>query len=265
MNREEAFRQLCDYWSQASDAQKLPRFTGQRGPVLAELNKRLTAINRILRELAPDLPLISAQTIAHHGATWPRINRALEIINAGRELDRHQWTGGGPALPLNLLDSVISEVAIPLWQANKFRQAVSDAATSLNKFAQDQLGRHDIYDSKMMTEAFSDEPPKPGKPRLRCPGDHRLMTVKDQQNGARQLASGAFLAIRNPAHHMTGDWNPATAFHYLTILSQIAHYFRHWNVVNYVPPPPDINAQIAAYRAQIGKSAAQAKASAVSD
>jgi hypothetical protein len=264
MNREEAFRHLCDYWSQASAAQKLPRFAGQRGPVLAVLNEKLVTINQILRELAPDLPLIKAQTIAQHGATWPRINRALEIINTGRELDNHQWTGGGPAFPLNLLDPVISQVAIPLWQANKFRQAVSDAATSLNKFAQDQLGRHDIYDSKLMTEAFSDEPAKRGKPRLRCPGDHRLVTVKDQQNGARQLANGAFLAIRNPAHHMTGDWNPGTAFHYVTILSQVAHYFRHWNVVTYVPPPPDINAVMAAYQAQMRKPAAQAEGSPVS-
>jgi hypothetical protein len=253
VNREDVFRQLCDYWSEASAAQKLPRFVGQRGPVLAVLNKKLNTIDLILRELAPDLPLIRAHTIAQHGATWPHINRALAVINVGRELDEHQWTGGGPAFPLSLLDPVISEVSIPLWEANKFRQAVNDAATSLNKFAQDQLGRHDIYDSKLMNEAFSDDPPKPGKPRLRCPGDHRLVTVRDQQAGARQLANGAFLAIRNPAHHMTGDWNPATAFHHLTILSHVAHYFRDWNVIEYVPPPPDMSALMAAYQAQPAK------------
>jgi hypothetical protein len=255
VNREDAFRQLCDYRSQASAAQKLPRFAGQRGPVLVVLDKKLITVNLILRELAPDLPLISARTIAQHGATWPHLNRALAIIDVGREMEEHQWAGRGPAFPLSLLDPVISEVAIPLWEADKFRQAVSDAATSLNKFAQDQLSRHDVYDSKLMTEAFSDDPPKSGKPRLRCPGDHRLVTVKDQQAGARQLANGAFLAIRNPAHHMIGDWNPATAFHHLTILSHVAHYFRDWDVVEYVPPPPDINALMAAYQAQTVKSA----------
>jgi hypothetical protein len=253
MNREDAFRLLCDYWSQASGAQKLPRFAGQRGPALAELNKKLVTINSILHELAPDLSLISARSIAQHGETWPKISRALEIINVSRELDKHQWAGGGPAFPLRLLDPVISEVAVPLWEVNKFRQAVSDAATSLNRFAQDRLGHHDIYDSQLMNEAFSADPPKSGRPRLRCPGSHRLMTVRDQQNGARQLASGAFLAIRNPAHHMTGDWNPATAFHYLTILSQVCHYFRHWNVEVYQPPPPDLNAMLAAYQAQMVK------------
>jgi len=87
MDREVAFRQLCDYWSQVGQAQKLPRFAGQRGPALAALNQQLTVINRILRELAPDMPLVRAQWISDHVASWPRISRALEIISAGRELE----------------------------------------------------------------------------------------------------------------------------------------------------------------------------------
>jgi len=53
MDREAAFRQLCDYWSQVREAQKLPRFAGQRDPALAALNQQLAVINRILRELVP--------------------------------------------------------------------------------------------------------------------------------------------------------------------------------------------------------------------
>jgi hypothetical protein len=41
------------------------------------------------------VPLINAQTIGQHGATWPQISRALEIINVGRELERHRWTEAG--------------------------------------------------------------------------------------------------------------------------------------------------------------------------
>jgi hypothetical protein len=260
MNREDAFRHISDYWSRATSAQKLPRFAGRRGPALEELNKRLITVNRILRELAPDLPLIRARTIAQHGATWPYIQRAMRIINIGRELDRYKHPGIGVTFPLKFLDPVISEVAIPLWEANKFRQAVADAATSLNRFAQERLDRHNISDSALMNEAFSNEPPKEGKPRLRCAGDHRLVTIKDQQNGARQIANGAFLAIRNPAHHLTGDWNPATAFHYLTILSQVAYYFRHWVVEKYEPPTPDFNPMMAMYQAQMKAAQAQPQA-----
>jgi hypothetical protein len=65
---------------------------------------------------------------------------------------------------------------------------------------------------------------------------------RSQQEGARAFAIGTFQAIRNPAHHLTGDWNPVTAFHHLTALSQIAHWFREWNIERYIPPPPDFGA-----------------------
>ena len=157
-------------------------------------------------------------------------------------------SGEGATLSLAALDPVISAAARPLWNAGHYRSAVSDAATSLSLFAQNRLGRHDVSDTPLMTEAFSSDPPREGRPRLRCPGDHRLTTVRDQQNGARQIATGAFLAIRNPSHHMTGDWNPVTAFHYLTVLSQVAHYFRHWELASYIAPAPDLSAAMAQYQ-----------------
>jgi len=66
-----------------------------------------------------------------------------------------------------------------------------------------------------------------------------MESVHSQQEGARAFCIGTFQAIRNPAHHLSGDWNPMTAFHHLVALSQVAHYFRDWKVVAYSPPPPD--------------------------
>jgi hypothetical protein len=242
MDREEAFRQLTDYWAQVERAQKQPWPSRERKAALKAANERLPAVNKILRSLAPDLRLISAYRVSDHLAAWPRLHRALDILNGWEEMTSYQWTGGGPALPLTLLDTVISEVALPLWEAGKYRQAVNDAATSLNRFVQERIGRDDVYDTDLMNQAFSDKVPEPGKARLRCPGDHNSVTVKDQQAGARGYATGTFLAIRNPARHMTGDWNPITAFHHLTALSQVADWFRHWDVVRHVPPPPDYTA-----------------------
>jgi Protein of unknown function (Hypoth_ymh) len=93
-----------------------------------------------------------------------------------------------------------------------------------------------------MGQAFSDKDPEPGKSRLRCPGNPASETVRSLQEGARAFAVGTFQAVRNPAHHMSGDWNPVDAFHHLAALSQVAHYFRYWNVDRYVPPPPDYKA-----------------------
>jgi hypothetical protein len=82
-----------------------------------------------------------------------------------------------------------------------------------------------------MEQAFSKEDPQPGSPRLWCPGDHDDRTVKGQQEGAHRFAAGCFLAIRNPAAHGKGDWNPVTAFEWLAALSIVARWGRHWKVV----------------------------------
>jgi Protein of unknown function (Hypoth_ymh) len=62
-----------------------------------------------------------------------------------------------------MLDRVVAEAALPLWKVGKYRQAVNDAATSLNQFAQQQLGRRDLSDKKLMEEAFSDKLPSPAR------------------------------------------------------------------------------------------------------
>src|SRR6202007_235996 len=114
--------------------------------------------------------------------------------------------------PMSALDPVVSEAALPLWLAGKYRQAVNDAATSLNVYAQGRIGRHDISDQNLMAQAFSEKDPEAGKPRLRCPGNPETETVKSQMDGARVFAIGTFQAIRNPAHHLTGGLDPDPGF-----------------------------------------------------
>jgi hypothetical protein len=109
-----------------------------------------------------------------------------------------------------------------------------------------------------MVQAFSDDPPQPGKLRLRCPEDHRSLAVRSMQHGALLMAQGCFQAIRNPAAHMTGDWNPVTAAEHLAVLSIVARWVRYWDVVEYLPPPPDYSAMIAVQQAQAVKPAIKA-------
>jgi hypothetical protein len=73
------------------------------------------------------------------------------------------------------------------------------------------------------------------------------------QQGALAMAQGCFQAIRNPAHHLTGDWNPVTATEHLTVLSVVARWVRHWDVVRYAPPPPDFNEVMAQYQRSVAK------------
>lgn len=80
------------------------------------------------------------------------------------------------------------------------------------------------------------------KPRLRCPGNQKSQTVQSMQQGALQFSQGAFMAIRNPAIHQDGGWNPVTAAEHLAALSIVARWVRHWDVVHYVPPLPPLGA-----------------------
>jgi Protein of unknown function (Hypoth_ymh) len=261
LDRDAAIRYLTEYCELVSKAQGQLALTKDRRATMKAVEAHLAGVNQVLRGLASDLEPIYAHGLRDHVAALPRVRRALVLLNGWREMTDHQWTGGGPALPLKLLDPVVSQVAPPLWNAGKYRQAVSDAATSLNSFAQNQIGRRDISDKDLMGQAFSDKDPEPGKARLRCPGNPHTETVKAQQEGARAFAIGTFQAIRNPAHHLTGDGNPVTAFHHLVALSQVAHWFRDWDVLRYAPPPPDFSAMQAAQtisaQAQAPKVSAQ--------
>jgi uncharacterized protein (TIGR02391 family) len=258
MDREAAFRCLTDYWTLVTSAQKLPVFSKERRGALRAASGQLLVVNPVLREIAPDLPRITAHGLGDHVSALPRISRALDLINKWRAMEACEQASGVPALPLNMLDPVISTAAAPLWKAGKYRQAVSDAATNLNSFAQEVIGRHDISDKDLMAQAFSDKDPELGKARLRCPGNQESETVRSQQEGARAFAIGTFQAIRNPAHHMPGDWNPVTAFHQLTALSHIADWFRHWSVARVYTPDPSAIALMQAMKtlAEVNQSSA---------
>lgn len=90
-----------------------------------------------------------------------------------------------------------------------------------------------------MAQAFSEKDPEEGKARLRCTGNLESETVRSQMEGARAFAIGTFQAIRNPAHHIAGDWHAALAFHHLAALSQVAYWFRNWDIARYIAPTPD--------------------------
>ncbi len=219
---------------------------GQKSLQKSCTHKRLPAVNKILRGLAPDFRPIVASRVSEHLAAALRVRRALGILSGWEAMTFSQQKAGEPVLPMSALDPVVSEAALPRWLAGKYCQAVNDAATSVNVYAQGRIGRQDISDKDLMAQAFSEKGPEAGKPRLRCPGNPETETVRSQMDGARAFAIGTFQAIRNPAHHLTGDWNPALAFHHLAALSQLAYWFRNWDVVRYTPPAPDYSTIYAA-------------------
>jgi hypothetical protein len=128
------------------------------------------------------------------------------------------------ALPLRLHPWIITAVS-DLWRDGHRREAVGRAARSLSAATQDKLRRYDVSDDHLFQQSFSDDPPKPGQPRLRFVGDRRSPSWTSRLRGARGLAQGCYAGMRNIAAHENGDeWSEEVALEYLASFSVLARW-----------------------------------------
>jgi uncharacterized protein Ymh len=175
-----------------------------------ELRHREPTVKEILRRLDPELADFDFEKLGNlieldgESQALANVERGLGIL-----AERDEWEANlapeGPTLPADQLHPWIWQAAQTLWDSEHYRHAVQAAATAISDHTQRRLGRRDIADDRLMQEAFSTNPPGPGRPRLRCPGDPTDPTVQSRQRGALQYAAGCFFAIRNPATHESGD------------------------------------------------------------
>ncbi|WP_262406253.1 TIGR02391 family protein [Protaetiibacter sp. SSC-01] len=134
------------------------------------------------------------------GDTAPR-------VSAG---DFHPWIWSG---------------AQSLWQSGHYRSAVEDAAKKLNAETQNKLGRRDVSETDLFKQAFSLDPPVPGKARLRRAKDDGSDTYRSMQRGAMALAEGIYAGIRNPFNHEDPrDIDEQIGLEYLAALSVLARW-----------------------------------------
>lgn len=118
-----------------------------------------------------------------------------------------------------------------LWSDGYYRQAVSAAADGVIALVKARTGRNDIGDTSQWQQAFSSNPPRPGEPRLRWPGDQNDQTVKSMNDGLRQFAPGAQMTIRNPAAHGTEEMSEQEAAERLAVLSLLARWVDQCDLV----------------------------------
>ena len=147
MDHVAALGQLNGYGELVAQAQKLPAFSRERRAVMKTVNERVATVNKILRTRAPDIKLISAHWLGDHVRALPRVYQALALLRGWGEMASHEWTGGGPALPLSVLDPVVADAAMPLFQAKsrELRGAeMSDTDRKLTAGLHRLLGRRSI-------------------------------------------------------------------------------------------------------------------------
>lgn len=135
---------------------------------------------------------------------WHQV-RAAAVEALGRALSAEEIAEflrpTSPAVAADSLHPWVWDSAAPLWAAEARQDAVLAAARTVNRRLQQKLSRHDVGESDLCLQTFAVTDPTAGKPRLRFPGDRDTPTWRARQEGAKYLAAGVFLAIRNVAAH----------------------------------------------------------------
>lgn len=126
--------------------------------------------------------------------------KAVGLHTFGAEAEQ-RMKPTAPDLAADQFHPWVWEAARPMWEAGSLQSALQHASSSMNARLKQKLDRHDVSDRKLCAEAFSFDPPAPGKPRLRFPGNRDTETWKALQGGASVFGQGCFTAIRNPVSH----------------------------------------------------------------
>jgi hypothetical protein len=149
--------------------------------------------------------------------------RCIETIKREAEISENLGEDA-PDLSGGKMHRWIWEAARSLWQSGHFAEAVEAAAKKLNAETQNKLGRRDVSETDLFNQAFSDDPPLAGKPRLRLGDDDDGKTSRSVRRGIRAFAEGCFAAIRNPAAHDGAELSETAALEQLAALSIVARW-----------------------------------------
>ena len=176
---------------------------------------------------------------AWHTVTQPKpmlepsniIDACNQIIGSLGEMADRAEAELPPTVDVAEMHPAVWGQAAQLWRDGHYRQAVSAAADGVVQLVKSRTGRNDLADTSQWQQAFSSDAPKPGRPRLRWPGDPAEQTVKSMNDGLARFAPGAQLTIRNPATHGPGEMTQQEAIERLSVLSLLARWVDQCDVI----------------------------------
>lgn len=139
----------------------------------------------------------------HYAWTYHRECAHRAITRLGRADELAQKLGdNAPNLSAASLHPWVWDSARSLWNSGHYRKAVEAAAQGVNAYTQQKIGRRDVSEGDLFKQAFSENAPELGKPRLRPKGyEDDTPTSQSVRRGIRDLASGCYALIRNPTTH----------------------------------------------------------------
>jgi hypothetical protein len=134
-----------------------------------------------------------------------RVHRLIWELEHGDEVRDRLGIEPAPAFTADTLHPWVWSAAQPHWISGNVDAAVWAAAVNVNSRLQGKLARHDLGEVKLLNDAFSVDPPKPGHPRLRLVDDSNPDLFRDVHTGAAALGRGLYSAVRNPLNHVVAD------------------------------------------------------------
>jgi hypothetical protein len=144
----------------------------------------------------------------------PDLARQGWFVKDGRlvigEPERKRRATASPAPTLGQLHPIVWEAAAPQWKVQHLPDAVMEAAKAVNAMLEAKVGRSDVSEFKLVTEAFSEKPPTVGA-RLRFPDIEGDQTRASVTAGVMHFGVGCFRAIRNPLGHLPSEQHDITA------------------------------------------------------
>lgn len=191
----------------------------------AEVTKQAQVIEKILDRVVTGW---RTEIELRKSNRWTRHREAA--IRAKAELERQEEIrknlgDDAPELSAAKLHPWVWDGASSLWRSGHFREAVEGAIRKLNAETQNKIGRRDVSETDLFNQAFSEQAPTAGMPRLYRMKNDGSSTFRSVQRGARTFAEGVFAGIRNPlAHEADQEMPEQQALEYLAALSVLARW-----------------------------------------
>jgi Protein of unknown function (Hypoth_ymh) len=184
--RLEEFREVCEEYAHSYPPSE---YLGDPN-IRARMFRLEPTAKAVLRTLDPDLANFNLDTMA---GEYQGIKAADKGLGMLADLDdvASRLRPEAPTLPADQLHPWVWDAARTFWDAGAHAVAVEQAAKSITAHTQQKTGCQ-LADDDLMSQVWSDEPPKAGRPRLRFPGDRSTKTWQSRQRGARSLAQGCY-------------------------------------------------------------------------
>lgn len=199
-----------------------------------ELTARIRTIIAVVSRAAPG----SEKLIQLSGAQANPITVETAVGQALYQLENHELLKeklgppAGPELRADALHPAVWDAAQSFWRSSHRREAVQQAARSVNAQLQDRLGRRNVSEADAVRKAFTLDAPKPGAPRLRLMEDDGSPTFRTLHEGASAFGAGCFMAIRNPsAHEPMEELDEQEALEQLAAFSILARWVEQADIV----------------------------------